>query len=188
MKKNLAILAVLAGVFFPSGDCLLAQDVSGRQSMKQDGVQRNTTADDDSRLPSDQDIQLLQRGLRSQKKQIVAANMTLTDAEAEKFWPVYDRYAQDLAKINDTKVALIEEYAQAYEAMTDEQAKNYIQRRAAVEQSILELRVKYIPLFGKVITGKETALFFQIEWRLGLLTDLELAQTPLVEYQLQGPQ
>ena len=109
--------------------------------------------------------------------------MTLTDAEAEKFWPVYDRYAEDLAKINDTKVALINEYAQEHDAMTDEQAKDYIQRRAAVEQSVLELKVKYIPIFGKVLTGKETALFFQIEWRLGLLTDLELAQISPVEYQ-----
>ena len=146
-------------------------------------MRRNATANDDPRLPSDQDIRLLKKGLRSQEKQIVAANMTLTDNEAEKFWPVYDRYADDLAKINDTKVALITEYAQEYDAMTDAQAKDYIQRRAAVEQSILELRTKYIPIFGKVLSGKETALFFQIEWRLGLLTDLELAQMPLVEYQ-----
>ena len=182
-KKNLAILAVLAGVFLPGGNRLLAQDVPGRQLIKQDGVRRNTTANDDSRLPSDQDIQLLKKGLRSQKKQIVAANMMLTDAEAEKFWPVYDRYAEDLARINDTKVALINQYAQEYDAMTDDQAKDYIQRRAAVEQSILELKIKYIPIFGKVLTGKETALFFQIEWRLGLLIDMELAQMPLVEYE-----
>ena len=181
-KKNLAILALFAGVFLAGANRLLAQNVPGPQSMKQDGVRRNTTANDDSRLP-DQDIQLLKKGLRSQEKQIVAANMILTDAEAEKFWPVYDRYAQDLAKINDTKVALINEYAQEYEAMTDDQAKDYIQRRAAVEQSILELRVKYIPIFSKVLSGKETAMFFQIEWRLGLLTDLELAQLPLAEYQ-----
>ena len=151
--------------------------------MKQDRVRSNTIANDDSRLPSDQDLQLLQKGLRSQEKQIVAANMTLTDAEAEKFWPVYNRYAEDLAKLNDTKLALINEYAQEYDAMTDAQAKDYIQRRAAIERSLLELRVKYIPVFGKVLTGKETALFFQIEWRLGLLTDMGLAQLPLVESQ-----
>jgi len=184
MKKNLAIFALLVGVCLPGGNRLLAQNVSGPQLMKQDGVMRtNTTTSDDSRLPSNQDLQMLKKGLRSQEKQIVAANMTLTDNEAEKFWPVYDRYADDLAKINDTKVALITEYAQEYDAMTDAQAKDYIQRRAAVEQSILELRTKYIPIFGKVLSGKETALFFQIEWRLGLLTDLELAQLPLAEYQ-----
>jgi hypothetical protein len=31
-------------------------------------------------------------------------NMDLSDAEAEKFWPVYDRYAADLSRIYDTKI------------------------------------------------------------------------------------
>ena len=183
MKKNLAILAVMTGVFCAGGNRLLAQKVRGPQSTKQGGMRRIATANDDARLPSDQDLQLLKKGLRSQEKQIVAANLTLTDVQAEKFWPVYDRYAEDLAKINDTKVALINEYAQEYDAMTDDQAKDYIQRRAAVEQSILELRVKYIPIFSKVLSGKETAMFFQIEWRLGLMIDMALAQLPLAEYQ-----
>ena len=87
MKTHLAILAVLAGVFLSGANCLLAQSVPGPQLMKQDGIRRNTIANDDPRLPSDQDLQLLRKGLRSQEKQIVAANMTLTDAEAEKFWP-----------------------------------------------------------------------------------------------------
>jgi len=181
MKKNLAILAVLVGVFLPGGNNVLAQDVPGPQSISRDGVRRNTTASDDLRLLSVPDTQSLTKDLRSQQKQIVAANMTLTDVEAEKFWPVYDRYADALAKINDTRVALIEEYAQEHDTMTDEQAKDYIQRRAAVEQSILELQLKYVPIFGKVLSGKETALFFQIEWRLALFLDLQLAQMPLNE-------
>jgi len=181
MKKNLAILVMLVGVLLLGGNNLLAQDVPGPQSIKRDGVRRNPTANDDLRLLSVPDIQSLTKDLKSQQKQIVAANLTLTDVEAEKFWPVYDRYAEALAKVNDTKVALIEEYAQGYDTMTDEQAKDYIQRRAAAEQSILELRQKYVPIFGKVLTGKETALFFQIEWRLGLFLDLQLAQMPLIE-------
>ena len=44
---------------------------------------------------SDQDIQFLRQDLRDQKKQIVAANMTLTPAEAEKFWPVYEQYTAE---------------------------------------------------------------------------------------------
>jgi len=180
-KKNLAILAVFLGVFLPGGNSLLAQGVPGPQLMKQDGVRRNYTPSDDPRLLSGPDMQSLSKDLRSQEKQIVAANMTLTDTEAEKFWPVYDRYAEELARIDDTRTALIMEYAQAHDAMTDEQAKEYVQRRASVERSILELRLKYVPIFGKVISGKETALFFQIEWRLGLFVDLQLAQAQLIQ-------
>jgi len=183
MMKKLAIFALLVGVSLPGGNSLLAQNVPGPQFMKQDGVRRNTPTSEGSQLFANQDSQSLRKDLRSQKKQIVAANMTLTDAEAERFWPIYDRYAEESAKIDDTRGALIMEYAQQYDTMTDEQAKDYIQRRAAVEQSILELRLKYVPIFGRVLSGKETALFFQIEWRLGLLIDMELAQMPLVEYQ-----
>src|SRR5246500_2131692 len=55
----------------------------------------SATVYEDTQWSPDQDIQLLKSNIRSQKKQIVAANMDLTDAEAEKFWPVYNRYADD---------------------------------------------------------------------------------------------
>jgi len=107
--------------------------------------------------------------------------MDLTDAEAEKFWPVYDRYTADLTKVNDRKAALIKEYAENYSVMTGEQAESYIQRRTAVEESVAQLKLQYIPQFRKVLSGRQTALFFQIDWRLGLMIDLQLAQMPLLE-------
>lgn len=106
--------------------------------------------------------------------------MDLTDAEAEKFWPVYDQYTADLVKINDAKAALVQEYAQSHDTMTGDQAENYLRKRAAVEESIMQLRLKYLPIFRKVLSGRETALFFQIDWRLGLMIDLQLAQMPLI--------
>lgn len=106
--------------------------------------------------------------------------MDLTDAEAEKFWPVYDRYATDLAKIYDTKIALFQEYLETGETMSGDQAENYLRRRATVEQNQMELRLQYLPEFRKVLTGREAALFYQIEWRLDLMINLQLAQAPLI--------
>ena len=129
----------------------------------------------------DQDIKLLRRDLRSERKQIVAANMDLTDATAQKFWPVYDQYAADLAKIGDRKAALIKNYLLTSDTMSGEQAVSYVQKRAEVEESIMQLRLKYLPAFRKVLSDRQAALFFQIDWRLGLLTDLQLAQMPLID-------
>ena len=56
---------------------------------------------------SDQDIQMLREDIRAQRKQITAANMTLTADEATKFWPIYDQYIQETIKINDARWALI---------------------------------------------------------------------------------
>ncbi len=104
----------------------------------------------------------------------------LTDTEAEKFWPVYDRYAAELSKIYDTKITLLNDYADNHSSMTGEQAETYIRKRAEVEQSIMQLRLKYIPAFRKVLSGRETALFYQLDWRLGLAIEVELLQVPLI--------
>lgn len=132
--------------------------------------------------PTDEDIKLFRKDLRSVRKQIVAANMSLSDQEAEQFWPLFDRYTQELVAKQDRKYELLKEYAGNYTTVTDEQAEKYVLGRADVDEAILQVRLKYFPLFRKVLSGKSTALFFQIDWRLGLIMDLQLAsQTPLIE-------
>jgi hypothetical protein len=135
-----------------------------------------------SQVESDEDIKLFRKDVRSLKKQIIAANMDLSETEAQQFWPIYDKYTSELAAITDTKYTLLQEYAQNYSTMTGDQAESYIKGRAAVEESIMKLRLKYLPLFREVLSGKAAALFFQMDWRLGLIMDLQLAsQTPLIE-------
>jgi hypothetical protein len=132
--------------------------------------------------PVDEDIKLIRKDLRSQRKQIIAANMVLGDKEAEQFWPLFERYTQELVARQDEKYALLKQYAQDYSTITDDQAEKYLRGRASVEQAILQVRLKYFPLFLKVLSGKSTARFFQLDWRLGLIMDLQLAsQTPVIE-------
>jgi hypothetical protein len=140
-----------------------------------------TVGDDDIQALTDDDIALLRKDIRSRKKQVVAANMDLTDAQAEKFWPLYDQYTADLSKINDAKTALVKDYFEHHATLNDEQAEHYIRQRAEIEQSISRLKVEYVPRFRKVLSGKQAALFFQIDWRISLLIDLQLARMPLIE-------
>jgi hypothetical protein len=132
--------------------------------------------------PADEDIKLFRKDLRSLRKQIIAANMSLSDKEAEQFWPLFEQYTQELVAKQDRKYALIKEYAGNYTTMTDDAAEKYVRGRADVDEASLQVRLKYFPLFRKVLSGKSTALFFQLDWRLGLIMDLQLAsQTPLIE-------
>jgi hypothetical protein len=132
--------------------------------------------------PVDEDIKLFRKDLRSLRKQIIAANMNLTDKEAEQFWPLFERYTQELVAKQDSKYGLLKDYAANYTTMTDQQAEKYVLGRADVDEAILQVRLKYFPLFRKVLSGKSSALFFQLDWRLGLIMDLQLAsQTPLIE-------
>lgn len=87
--------------------------------------------------PADEDIKLFRKDLRSLRKQIIAANMDLSDQEAEQFWPLFERYTQELAAKQDVKYALLKEYAENYTTMTDEQAEKYVRGRADVDEAIL---------------------------------------------------
>lgn len=130
----------------------------------------------------DQDVDLLRKDVRSQKKQIIAANLQLTDAESEKFWPVYDQYTAELVKINDAKYAAIKEYAQNYGTLTDDRATALTKQIIAVDGQVAQLREKYVPIVNKVLPGKKTALFFQLDRRLVMLIDIQLAtQIPMVQ-------
>jgi len=165
MKKTVVAVLMLAGAALLEAGVLFAQAQGSAQASG-----------------TDKDIQLLRQDVRSQKKQIVAANMQLTDAEAEKFWPVYDKYTADVKKLGDTRVALIKQYAQNYDSLTDAQANDLMQKWGALEESVAQLRLKYVPIFEKVVSAKKTALFFQIDRRLSLIIDLQMASAiPLVQ-------
>jgi len=124
---------------------------------------------------------MLRSDLRSTRKQVIAANMKLSDTEAEKFWPIYDQYVKDLVDINNAKYALIKEYLQSSN-LTDEQADSLSKRWIEVDASVVQLRLKYIPIFRKALTAKGTAMFFQLDRRVQMMIDLQLASAiPLVQ-------
>jgi hypothetical protein len=88
---------------------------------------------------SDQDIQLLRSDIRSHKKQIIAESMKLTDAEGAKFWPVYDAYTLETTKLGDASYALVKEYAQTYNDMTDAQADSLVNKMAVLDSITITL-------------------------------------------------
>jgi hypothetical protein len=137
---------------------------------------------DDARPISDDDIQMLRKDIRAQRKQLIAANMQLSSTEAERFWPVYDQYISDLVSQNNKKYALIKQYVSTGGVLTDAEAENAVKEWVSVDASVAELRLKYIPLFRKVLSAKNEALFYQLDRRVQLMIDLQLmALIPLIE-------
>ncbi|HTV94303.1 MAG TPA: hypothetical protein VMG98_16500 [Verrucomicrobiae bacterium] len=131
---------------------------------------------------SEQDIQMLRENIRSARKKIVAANMTLTADQATKFWPIYDQYQADLNKIGDTRWQLMKEYAASYPNVSAEQARDFMTRATQVDQQLIALRQQYVPLFEKVISPKQTALWYQIDRQIDLVVNMQLASMlPLVD-------
>jgi hypothetical protein len=129
---------------------------------------------------TDEDVALLRKDIRAMKMQVIGQNMSLSDAEAEKFWPIYNHYVKDLTEVNDQKYALLKQYAEMWATMTDQDALIYVRHWLEVDGEAQALRLKYVPVVSQVLPGRKAATFFQLDRRLNMIVDLQLfSQIPL---------
>ena len=69
---------------------------------------------------------------------------------------------------------MIKQYVQAQGNLTDAQADSAVKQWIGVDQAVSELRLKYLPAFRKVLSARNTALFYQLDRRVQLMIDLQL--------------
>jgi Spy/CpxP family protein refolding chaperone len=124
---------------------------------------------------TESDIALLRHDVQADKMDIITKTMQFTDAEAAGFWPVYRQYANEQHEIGDKEYRIIKDYATNYDQMTDAKAGELTRKFLDVEKTRGELRSKYLPQFEKVLTPKRAAKFMQVDRRLSLMIELELA-------------
>lgn len=130
------------------------------------------------------DMEILRDKIKADKKLVVAANMNLTQSEAKVFWPVYEAYQNDLMQLNKRLVAVIKEYADAYnkDAVTDALAKKLVGESVAIQEAEAKLLRTYLPKLEKVLPGVKMARYMQIENKIRAVVDYELAANiPLVK-------
>jgi hypothetical protein len=114
------------------------------------------------------------------KMQAIGQNMSLSDTEAQKFWPIYKHYADDLHEVHNAKYALLKQYAETWATMTDQDALIYMRRSMEVDAEAQALRLKYVPVVTQVLPEKKATTFFQLERKRCMMVDLQLfSQIPL---------
>jgi hypothetical protein len=129
---------------------------------------------------TDEDIALLRQDLRARKMQVIGQNMSLSDTEGQKFWPIYNHYVKDLQEVNNQKYALLKQYAETWSTMTDQDALIYVRNWLEADGQAQALRLKYVPVVSQVLPGRKAATFFQLDRRLNMIVDLQLfSQIPL---------
>jgi hypothetical protein len=144
------------------------------------GAFAQTTATSDT--GTDTDIALLRSDVQAQRTDIVGHTMQLSDADAKNFWPLYKEYSAKEQAIGDQRVSAIKDYASQYDAMNDAQADGLVVRMMKFDQARTQLRTDYYPKFKKAIGAKQAAKFLQVDNRLNLLVDLQIANAvPIIQ-------
>jgi len=155
---SLFVTVILATLLLIIGSAVMAQD---------------TPADN---------MQFVLEKIKADKKLLVAENMRLTETEAKAFWPVYERYQDELFLLRTRTLRLIKEYGDAYETMTNKTAKKLLDEYMTIEMLRLELRKAYLPKFRKVLPDIKVVRYYQIENKINAAVDYELgARIPLIK-------
>lgn len=132
---------------------------------------------------SDTNMEILKQKLKADKKLIVAGNMDLSEADAKKFWPIYDAYQKDLEQVNQKLGQTIKDYADAFNKgpIADNTAKKLLGDVLSVEEQETKLKRTYADKLEKVLPYSKVARYIQIEQKIRALIKMELAQQiPLV--------
>ncbi len=128
------------------------------------------------------ELDILRDTIRANKRAFVAVNLRLTDEEAARFWPLYDRYEGELRTINDRVVKLLDEYSNSFPNLADDRAAALIGDYLTAEADRAQLRRTYLPEFSKALPGRKVARFYQLENKMEAVLRYDLAaHIPVVE-------
>jgi hypothetical protein len=101
--------------------------------------------------------------LGKEKKDLIKQFMSLNDADAAKFWPLYDEYSEKRKSLADDRINILKDYANQYAGITNDQAKALGKRYFKNESSILKLQEKYFNKLSKSVSPLKAMQFMQAE-------------------------
>lgn len=132
--------------------------------------------------PEKKELILLLDAIRANRKALVATNLGLNADESAKFWPIYDRYQQQMNAVGDRIAKVVEDYTANFTNLSNEKAMELMKEYLAAEQERLKIRETFLPEFAQVLPGRTVARFFQIENKMDAVIRYDLAATiPVVE-------
>lgn len=127
-------------------------------------------------------VELLRSDVKTQRVAIITEVMQFSDSASAVFWPIYRDYEFEATKIGDDMLALIKDYAANYDSLSEEMAKDLAGRSLKIDEDRLKLRKKYFKRVEKALGSVTAAKYLQIENQIGLLIDLQIAQSlPLIQ-------
>jgi len=134
--------------------------------------------------PSPKSMETLRKEAKADKKALTAENLKLTATEDKAFWPLYESFQIDIAKINDRRYNLIKDYAKEYKArsLSDKKAKEIISTYLVIEEDLLKLTKSYLDKLSAVLPDKKVMTYWQMENKIQAIIRFDCAlNIPLAE-------
>ena len=106
----------------------------------------------------------------------IAMFMNFTQEEKEKFWPLYREYRKAMAAVGDKRLAVIVNYANNVDRMTDPLAKKLLDQSFEVDKDFIRTKERYVKKFRRILPDIKVVRLMQLENRMDIAVDMKVAE------------
>ena len=132
------------------------------------------------------DMQALRNAVRTDRKAFVASTLQLTDAEAKKFWPLYDAYQRDVDVANRRRNVVVTTLIGMDKPPSDLYARNLATELMAADEAEVKSRrslqnrlMRGVPT--RILPPKKAARYLQLESKIRAVQAYDIAANiPLI--------
>jgi hypothetical protein len=136
-------------------------------------------------LPSPATVEEVLKTMRADmqiaRADLMAKNLSLSTGQAAKFWPMFETYQKEQNVIMDEQMKGIQKYAEGFQTLDDATALTLMNAHLDRDARMVALRQRWLKEFQTVLPTRLGVRALQIDRRLSLLAQLEIAsKIPLV--------
>jgi len=121
------------------------------------------------------DMQALRQAVKNDKRAFVESVMKLTDAEAKRFWPIYDAYQRELDATGRRRVVAVQGLMFRDAPTTNLSAKQYASEMLAIDEAEIKARRTMRNRVMRALPATKAARYMQLEEKIRAVQDYDVA-------------
>ncbi|MGI8893298.1 MAG: hypothetical protein ACR2GN_07530 [Bacteroidia bacterium] len=113
--------------------------------------------------PGEKKFEERKEKIEALKVAFITKELNLTTEEAKSFWPVYNKFEEEMHTLRKSRRSERREMKAEIENMGDKEAEQFVNNEIAFRQNELDIIKKYHPQFKQVLPVKKVALLIRAE-------------------------
>ena len=121
------------------------------------------------------DMQALRQAVKNDKRAFVESVMKLSDAEAKRFWPIYNSYQRELDSTGRRRVVAVQGLMFRDAPTTNLSAKQYATEMLAIDEAEIKARRTMRNRVMRALPAAKAARYMQLEEKIRAVQDYDVA-------------
>jgi len=132
--------------------------------------------------PLDDQIALVRQAAHTDRKILIMGNVNFTSDESAQFWPAWNEYRAAMVANGDRLFALIKEFANRYEDMDDQKARELLTDYFSIQMQDLVIKQGFAKKIDVFMPTQKVMRVIQVENKLDAAIKMQLAaEIPLTK-------